>query len=405
MIGSCQPQQRSYTMIYSEEEPIGTISRTLAKALESNHNIKIELINGVGSQANVDSISLGKADFTITENYMSYQPGVNSLLVFYPQVLHVFYNAKEEPTSFTELVQGKTVFMGNPGSGSYQFMMNLLDFFAVDTSGVHITDDAFDEIDVFAGFSDILPNSYLIGLEQFKLFSFGDVSQYGKGSLAEAISVKFPKVHPYIIPEKTYAGIAEKPTLTIASNAILVSRADLPETEIYDLVSALFHEKQEFNDISPLIYRGMTEQFDRTTVTFPLHEGARLYLDRDEPGLYERYAEMIGVVFSIMIALVSGGISINRWQKHRKKDRVDVFYKELMDIKNALPTLNLLAGYEHLKRIKNSQNKAFSMLINEDLEANESFRIYMELSKETINEVKVKMNFLKKKGHAVEELA
>ena len=48
-----------------------------------------------------------------------------------------------------------------------------------------------------------------------------------------------------------------------------------------------------------------------------------------------------------------------------------------------------------IKSIQLAQNKAFEMLIDEKLEANESFRIYMELSKETINELKIKVKKLK----------
>ena len=50
-----------------------------------------------------------------------------------------------------------------------------------------------------------------------------------------------------------------------------------------------------------------------------------------------------------------------------------------------------------VKRVQASQNKAFEMLIVEKLVANDSFRIYMELSKETINELRGKMRVLKAK--------
>ena len=95
-----------------------------------------------------------------------------------------------------------------------------------------------------------------------------------------------------------------------------------------------------------------------------------------------------------MVALVTGLISFSKSRIQRKKDRVDVFYKELMDIKNE--SINSVDEVKmRIEQIKRSQNKAFDMLINEELSANESFRIYMELSKETITELRVKRKMIK----------
>ncbi|MEQ9231050.1 MAG: hypothetical protein RIF46_10240, partial [Cyclobacteriaceae bacterium] len=44
-----------------------------------------------------------------------------------------------------------------------------------------------------------------------------------------------------------------------------------------------------------------------------------------------------------------------------------------------------------IRKIKLEQQKAFQMLIDEKLQANESFRIYMELSKETLQELQLRL--------------
>ena len=59
-----------------------------------------------------------------------------------------------------------------------------------------------------------------------------------------------------------------------------------------------------------------------------------------------------------------------------------------MEIKNDLPNIrSVKEAQAKIGEIKSEQNRAFKMLINEELSANESFRIYMELSKETIAEL------------------
>lgn len=399
LFNSCNPSLTKYSIIYSTDEPIGEISKTLKEVLENNiYNVEINLIIGEGSEANLDSLANGKIDFTITENHVNYVEGVNTVLVFYPQILHIFYSKNYEPQSFQELVYDKKLFIGEEGSGSYRFMMNLFEFFSIDQSRVTLTTNPFDDYDVYAGFTDVLSNDNLLGLSQFRLYSFDDISMFGKGSVAEAISLKYPKVRPFVIPEKTYGAITEKAIVTISSDAVLVCRDGLRDTPIYDLISTIFKERQVFNTISPLIFKSLTENFDRSRLTYPLHNGARIYLDRDEPGFLERYAELFGVVFSIGIALVSGIISLSKWQSQKKKDRVDVFYQVLIDIKRELYQITTTHdALVKIKEIKDAQNRAFEMLIKEELVANESFRIFMELSKETIGEVQQRARLLKEK--------
>lgn len=395
VLSACSNEKITYKLLYSTDEPIGRISQTMQKVLEENLNVEIELIIGEGSIANLDSLAKGKADLAIVENYIEYRDSVKSLFTLYPQILHVFYTG-EKANSFEELFYGKQVFIGDEGSGSYRFMMNLFEYFDLDQSRFEITNNAFVN-DVIAGFIDIVPENSLIGLESFKLYSFDNVENFGKGSIVEGISLRYPQVHPFIIPEYTYRKLSSEPIVTVATDAILVASSDMREQAIYDITKTLFEEKQEFIDLSPLIASGMSEDFSRKELSFPLHEGARIYLDRDEPGFVERYAELFGVVFSIAVALISGLISLSKWQSQKKKDRVDVFYKDLMRVKNVLSSIKTeKEGFAKIREVQQSQNKAFDMLINEELEANESFRIYMELSKETIDELKNRIRAIKK---------
>jgi TRAP-type uncharacterized transport system substrate-binding protein len=391
LIGGCSDRKLTFRLIYSPDEPMGFISKELEKVIEDRHNYDIELIIGEGSIANLDSLKKGTADLTIVENYVPYQDSIMSITTLFPQILHIFYfnqEQQEDPTSLEDLLYGKRVFIGEEGSGSYRFMMNLFSYFNLDQDQFTITDNAFDN-DITAGFSDILPPSSLIGLDDFSIFSLDQVDRFGKGSVVEGISLRYPKVQPFIIPEGTYQGLTKKPIVTVSTDAILVAREGMRENIIYDITRAIYEEKQEFINISPLIFKGMEENFERSKLSFPLHEGARVFLDRDEPGFLERYAELFGVIFSVMVALVSGLVSLGKWQSQRKKDRVDIFYKELMQVKNAIPGIRSIPdAREQIKTVQQSQNKAFDMLISEELEANESFRIYMELSKETIQELR-----------------
>jgi len=392
---SCSGEKLTYTLMYSPDEPFGKISETLETVIENNLNVEVNRVISEGSIANLDSLIKGTADFAIVENFIPFRDSIKTVLRLYPQILHIFYLADKEAQSFEEVFYDKEVFIGLPGSGSHRFMMILFEYFNLDMSRVNIVDNAFVN-DVIAGFIDIIDPSQLIGLEAFKIYSFDDIEKYNRGSIVEGISLRYPQVYPFIIPSSTYGNITEKPIVTLATDAILVTRAGMRENPVYEVTRHVFNEKQDFTRISPLIQRGLDEKFDRSQLSFPLHEGARVFFDRDEPSVFEKYAELFGVIFSISVALVSALISLTKWQSQKKKDRVDVFYRELMKVKNEMNKLvssNL--AQERLKEILASQNRAFDMLINEELEANDSFRIYMELSKETIHELRVRIKSLK----------
>jgi len=395
---SCDEKKTKLKLAYHADEPIGEIANTLKEVLERNNNFEVELIIGEGSFSNLDSLMQESADLAIIENHMPFTVGVESLLPLYPQILHVFYTSEEKITDFQTLIYGKKIFIGADGSGTHRFMKNLFVFFKLDNSKFTITDNPFDN-DVYCGFTDIIRPEYLDGFDGFKLFSFGDVRNYGKGSIAEGISLTYPQVHPFIIPNMTYGKLTHDPILTLATDAVLVCHSSLPEEITYKISKTIFQDHQEFTSISPLLYIDLREDFDRNKLNYPLNNGSRIFLDRAEPNVFERYAELAGVLFSVGIAFISALISLTKWRGQRKKDRVDVFYQELMDTKNDLPNIRSVhEGIAKIKEIKATQDRAFKMLIDEELTADESFRIYMELSKETINDVKLRVQQINKQA-------
>ena len=401
LASACNQDKIKYRLFYSTDEPDGEISKAIKEVMERNHsNVEIELVPGAGSFANLDSIADGVADIALIENFVPFRDDVRTILTFYPKVLHIFYfdDGRPEPTSFQELLYDRVVYIGEKGSGSHLFMEDMFEFFDMDMSRFEITENIFSaNTQVVIGFTDIVRLKDLATLQGFKLYSLDKLDNFQRGSVVDAIALRFPQVHPFIIPETSYREITEKPIVTVASEALLIVRSGLRESFVYDLTKAIFNDKQDFINLSPLIYRGLDENFDRTQISFPLHEGARVFLDRDEPGFLERYAELVGVMFSIVIAIASALISLSKWQRQKKKDRVDIFYRELMEIKNSSFSTSV-DGVQKIKGIQESQNKAFDMLINEELEANESFRIYMELSKETIHELRGRVKALRNRN-------
>lgn len=396
LVSACTDQQKEITLIYSVNEPMGKMALTIRDVLQDELDIKVNTVIGKGSIKDLKQLQKGNAELTLVENYLDYIEDIKVLLPVYPQLLHVLYKSEDYKENLESIIKGQRVYIGDPNETSFQFIIDILEFYDLPPGTYTIQDNPFD-VDAIVGFTDIIKDEYFTTLPGFKIFSFDHVDRLGKGSQIDALVLKYPKLQPFIIPQQTYSGYTNESILTVYHDILLVTNENLDEDLAYSITKTLYGQSQRFNDISPLVHKGFKENFDRMELNVPLHEGARVYLDRDEPSFLEKNAEVIGLIFSIIIAVVSGGYTLAKITGQKKKDKIDVFYEDLLKIRNRIPQMKTLAEIKGgLQRIKKYRNKAFQMLVDEELMANESFRIYMELSKETSEELKVRYRSIAK---------
>lgn len=396
-VASCNIKTEHFSFIYNDEGPNKEIAEKMENLLESEFNVDIHLIQGKGTNANIDSLMGGFVDIALVENYIPYIEGVNSAFSVYSEVLHIFYKKNIQAVRFEDLMYNQLIYIGREASPTYNLMMDLFDFYGLDQDQISVTFE-MAEAEVIVELTNLLSRAHLLGYSDFKLFSFDKMEDLGNGSKVEGITLKYPRMAPFVIPANTYWDFTTEPVVTLSVDLIMIVRSGMGEIAVTDFAKTMLRNRQVFTLIDPLLYNGMKEGFDQSRLNIPLHEGARIYLDRDEPSFIERYAELGGVLLALIIALSSGIVSLTKWQAQKKKDEIDVFYEDLLQVKNTIPFIkDLAAAAAQVKHIQNSQNKAFEMLISEELVANDSFRIYMELSKETINELRGRMRLLKSK--------
>lgn len=393
---SCNPILTRFTFIYNNEGPNREIAERMEELLESTfYNTDIMLIEGLGTEENLDSLMLGVVDIALVENYVKYREGINSAFSVYSEILHIFYMSEEEILSFEELIYDKSLYIGTEGSPTHNLMLDLFKFYGVDYSRISVTPE-MSKGEVIVELTNILTPDRLRQYEGYRLFSFGEGDIADNSSMVEAVSLVYPRLTPFVIPNGTYMGYTSRPIVTLSVDLVMMVRSGMGEIPVNDFTKTMLQNRQIFTPIDPLLYSGMREDFDQGKLNIPLHEGARVFLDRDEPSFIERYAELGGVILSLVIAVWSGLVSLTKWQAQKKKDRIDEFYEDLINIKNKISGIKKInETIENIRKVQSSQNKAFELLISEELVANESFRIYMELSKETINELRSKLRALK----------
>ena len=176
--------------------------------------------------------------------------------------------------------------------------------------------------------------------------------------------------------------------LRIGLDKMLLARRDLDRSVVYDLINELVRLRPALAASQPSLFKELNGDFDASRSTFVLHPGALAYLQRDAPSVYERYSGIAEVVVTIIVALASAAFAGVRIFKMRRKNRIDTFYSEAIRLRNSVagdsdPTERQAA----VDKLRELQNEAFSLLVDEKLAADESFRIFITLSNDVIDEL------------------
>ena len=173
-----------------------------------------------------------------------------------------------------------------------------------------------------------------------------------------------------------------------AAKEIIQIGAVIGRSFSYELISELSRLRPALAAQRPGLFRELSGDFDSSRSTFVLHPGAQSYLERSEPTVYERYSGVAEVAVTVLIALISAAFAAMRLYKMQRKNRIDRYYSEVIDIRHKAEQSTDDAERSGLtERLKKLQDQAFSELVNEKLAANESFRIFITLSNDVLRQL------------------
>ena len=296
----------------------------------------------------------------------------------YESVLHIAFNYDFSSDLPDKPLMGARFFITNNSAAGRELVQVVTQRQGLKPSDYSIRPTLVpEETDVIVYFGPINPERTDWIPPGFELISLDSEFNPQSQFYQEGIGYTAPNMKPKVIPAMTY----ELPgndvaLLTVAVDTLLVVRRDVPAPKVYQLTKTLLEQKPRFNAVAPSLFGGINDSFDPLDLNFPLHPGARAYLERDEPGLLERYAETINMLVYVTFLIITSFIAFGRWRNHQKKDRIDVFYQRVFEIRDRAdsePASDLLRELDELER------EAFDSLIREKLLADESFRIFTEL--------------------------
>lgn len=326
----------------------------------------------------IDALTSGVADLGLVENSTLFAGGIRAVLPMFESVLHILVRDDFGSDQQGQPLAGKSFYIANQSTAGQRFVELVTRRQGLTAADYEVSSEFVpDETDIIVYFGPIDPENTSWTKPGFTLISLDNQLNPQRQFYRDGIGYTAPNMKPKIIPAMTYSlpGNNEE-LLTVAVDTLLVVHKSVSEAKVYELTRTFLEQKPRFTAIAPHLFSGINESFDPLDLNFPLHAGARAYLERDDPGVLERYAETINMLMYLLFLLITGFLAISRWRGRMKKDRIDVFYERVMAIRarmNAEDHEALLAELESLEQ------EAFDSLIREKLAADESFRIFTDL--------------------------
>lgn len=395
VLAACGEQKHDFDLLVPALPFDQEIAAELATVFEehSGHSIRLKQAPSEFETA-LDALEAGHGDLAFASNAQSYRQGVTTVMPLYPTVLHILHKRDRDTSDLRSLFQGAVIFAGPIGSSSRQLTASILDDLDISGTDYSFASDADLVPDVNVIYLAISPDSVSTRLKEigatdvYQMLSFGAPDDVGTGSPVDRAVLLNPRLSAFLIPTGTYGDVTPEPVVTLAVDKLLVANPDIPNAEIYDLINEIRRLQPALSATRPMLYQGLSDEFDASDSTFVLHAGAQAFVQRDAPDVYERYSGVAEVLVTLVIGAISGVYAVVQIYNRRRKNRIDRFYTDVIalrdSIKGGSSADDRSAAAEKVRAL---QNKAFEMLVDEKLAADESFRIFITLSNDIIAEL------------------
>ena len=366
------------------------IAKDFADLLGRESAVRITLVPAPeGEETVLQALASGDGDIAIITNNMPFRSDIATVMPLYPTVLHIAYRKGRPADNPRDLIAGAKVFAGPPGTPSRLLFKKTTDRYGLSEEDFTFVETFEESPDVVVVFAPISPER-MRDLPDYELRSMGDPADIGTGSVIDAATLLNPQFRPFVIPVGTYGTLTPAPILTLAVDRLLVARRDLESTVVYDLVTDLVSLRPALAALRPGLFEDISGEFDPSSSTFIIHPGAQAYAQRNAPTIYERYSGIAEVAVTILIAAFSAFLAGVRIYRMRRKNRIDTFYAAAITIRNSIEKTSTAAERQEKEaEIRSLQTRAFDLLVDEKLAADESFRIFITLSNDVLRQLGV----------------
>jgi TRAP transporter TAXI family solute receptor len=366
------------------------LGEALARVLEDQGVAKsVKVLETDGSVANMQLIAAasGAADLACVQSDTHISPMARLITPLYQEVLHILVAkrlASEVRTIYD--LRGRRVATGAAASGTRELAERVLGHFGVEVgedlalspeeSAAGLLDGSVDVAFVLTSIPSRLMDE-LAAKDAVRFISLGDAQEYGNES--DALALVFPSIRATTIPRSTYRRLPLKPVRTIAVSALLIARRDLDPEMVRTITQLIFEYRggaARLEGEELVVAQQIHEDYRPAAYQIPFHTGAAAYYNREEPPFFVEYAEAISLGLTLLVGLYSGSIALREWMRRRMKNRIDAYLLEIDRQTTDLGSLTLEELIEHRDALDQVRHRAFSDLVNERLQADQSFTIF-----------------------------
>lgn len=336
------------------------------------------------------ALEAGELDFALVENPPRPLTGVTAVSALFPSVLHVLVRHNDTACMLADLqavaATGK-VYAGPAGSTGERLLEQLASTGLLPpVDDMQRLDNVFGAApDLFFVFGGILSQDAVSRLGGYCLVSLDALTAAPEATIVAALAVRYPQLEPFILPRGLYPQLTSEPTLTVAVQTLLVAREELPEDTVFDVATSIRALGATFGQIYPLAQPGLHRDLDERQLAIPIHPGAMRFLNRDAPSFLERYAEVMALLVTLLVAVASASLGVARLRRQAKKDRLDRYFGQLMQARTAF-VAGKRSAEETRAEAEALQGEVMRLVVEERVSADSALVSFLLLANKLIDE-------------------
>ncbi|GGB45961.1 C4-dicarboxylate ABC transporter substrate-binding protein [Tistrella bauzanensis] len=246
----------------------------------------------LGSVFNVNAVSRGLLDFGVAQSDANYNAwngaadwdgkkveNLRSVFSVHPETV-LLVTRKDTGIKSVDDLKGKSVNIGNPGSGQRGNAMDVLEMYGLDPEK-DLNAQGLQQGEASRALVDQKVDAffYTVGNPSAAIEDPANSTQIDLVDINSDAIKKFVEERPYYvmttIPAGTYRGVDE-PTETYAVKATMVTSSDVSEETVYNFVKTFFDNFDAFK-ASNAAFKDLDPKSMLDGLTAPLHPGAETY--------------------------------------------------------------------------------------------------------------------------------
>jgi TRAP transporter TAXI family solute receptor len=276
----------------------------------SNYSLEMDHLDSKdASISSIKHLENNLADIALVQSNSKYDGSkVSSIAnVFFEPVL--FFSNTKDICSISDLAKYKSsircVYLGHQTQTAKDFN-NLLSFYGIKKSKFELIEANYDSSFTLLKQKKVDMGFFIVGLGNSAIKSmFSDTTLH---------VITLENNEAYLSMNKNYQEYSvfkglfglnypKKDYRTFATSAMMVCRRDLETNDVFELTKALFEKQAEISVKYPFIH--VEPVFDAHKNSIPIHQGALLYYNKNEPTYIDKNSTLIGTIVSILGLVIS----------------------------------------------------------------------------------------------------